>query len=80
MIELNSSEIEVEIRKKKEEYIKTQNEIEPLIVEKHNLELKVMQLSEPIRLGKKALSRLRLEIDMLNDDKWIALRRESGRI
>ena len=77
---LNSTEIEQMIKEKKEKFIQIQNEIEPLIVERHNLELKAMEIGEPIRLGRKALSRLRLEIDMLNDDKWIALRRESGRI
>ena len=75
---MNSNEIEAKL-KEKDNLILKQNEIlEPLQVEKHNLEVKILELSEAIRQGKKLLSKFRLEKEMLERDKWIAIKQERG--
>ena len=75
---MNSNQVEEEIKKKNEEYLRITDKLEPLLVEKHNLELKLMELGETIRLGRKAKSKVKLELEMLEDEKWMALRQERG--
>lgn len=75
---MTSSEIEVELTKRDHEILSQMEILDTLLVEKHNLEIKLMQLSETIRQSKKLLSKMKISKEILQRDLWVALRRERG--
>jgi len=75
---MNSSEIEVELTKRDNEILSQMEILDTLLIEKHNSEVKLMQLSETIRQSKKLLSGMKIKKEILSRDLWIALRKEKG--
>ena len=77
---MNSSEIEIELTKRDNEILSQMEILDNLLKERHNSEVKLMELSETIRQSKKLLSGMKIKKEILGRDLWVSLRREQGRI